>query len=342
MRPAAGVTLIALRLTHCARSLEGRRNLLIQFHPICHHHEGPVAGYFAQDLLGKEDHGKALPAALRLPKDPAASMSHRARFQRRGDGVVHAEELMILPKDLHQPGFVLGEKGEILHQIEQPRFVASPAQHHLQRHPARLIFALNPFPLEEPLPIRGQRTHPAVCAVRGDQQRVIPEKRRDLSFVMRQIFIKCRARRHSRLLQLDHHERQAIDKPDQIRTAGVKRPRDAELADQQEIVVRRAFPIHHSHPFRFLPAVFVILHGNEHPVFQQEIHLPICRLQTHRRTVAGQFIQGGGNGLRRQSGIQSLQCPTQSRHQHYVALGLPPQCSANSETLLRRRHRLPA
>jgi len=32
------------------------------------------------------------------------------------------------------------------------------------------------------------------------------------------------------------HQRQAVDEADQIRPAGVERARDAELADQQEII----------------------------------------------------------------------------------------------------------
>ena len=84
---------------------------------------------------------------------------------------------MILPDDLHQPGLVLREQREILHQVEQPRPVARPAKHHLQRHPARLVLALDAFPLEEPLPIRRERADAAVRAVRGDEQRVEPEQR---------------------------------------------------------------------------------------------------------------------------------------------------------------------
>jgi hypothetical protein len=37
------------------------------------------------------------------------------------------------------------------------------------------------------------------------------------------------------------------------------------------------------------------------------MHLAVRRFQAHSRTVAGQFIHGGGDGLRRQRGIQPLQ-----------------------------------
>ena len=50
------------------------------------------------------------------------------------------------------------------------------------------------------------------------------------------------SRRHAGLLQLDDHQRQAVDEADQIGPAGVERPGDAELADQQEVVVLRGSP----------------------------------------------------------------------------------------------------
>jgi len=61
---------------------------------------------------------------------------------------------------------------------------------HLQRHPARLVLALDAFPLEEPFPIRRERTDTTVRAVRGDEQRVEPEQRRDLLLVVRQVLAK--------------------------------------------------------------------------------------------------------------------------------------------------------
>ena len=131
--------------------------------------------------------------------------------------------------------------------------VARAANHHLQRHPARLVLALDAFPLEEPLPIRRERADAAVRAVRGDEQRVEHEQRRDAvlrMLVARQIFVERRARGHAGLLQLDDHQRQAVDEAHQIRAAGVERARDAELADQQEIIVRRILPINRRAPAR--------------------------------------------------------------------------------------------
>ena len=47
--------------------------------------------------------------------------------------------------------------------------------------------------------------------------------------VMRQDFVERRARGHARVLQLDGHQRQAVDEADQIRPTGVERARDNEL-----------------------------------------------------------------------------------------------------------------
>ena len=75
--------------------------------------------HLAQHLLREEHHRETLAAALRLPEHAAATVPQRACSEHRGDGVVHAEELVILTDDLDQPGLVLGEQREVLHQIEQ-------------------------------------------------------------------------------------------------------------------------------------------------------------------------------------------------------------------------------
>ena len=84
--------------------------------------------------------------------------------------------------------------------------------------------------------IRRERTDAAVRAVRGDEQRVEPKELRNFRLVVRQVLVERRARGHAGLLQLDDHQRQAVDEADQIRAAGVERAGDAELADQQEII----------------------------------------------------------------------------------------------------------
>ena len=54
------------------------------------------------------------------------------RFEHGTDGIIHADELVILPDNLSQPALMLGEQRVVLHQIEQTRRLAQPAQHHLK------------------------------------------------------------------------------------------------------------------------------------------------------------------------------------------------------------------
>ena len=96
VRAARGVALVALGLAHRAGGLEGLGDLVVQLHAVGDDHEGPVARHLAQHLLREEDHREALAAALRVPEDAAAPVARLARLEHRGDGVVHAEELVVL------------------------------------------------------------------------------------------------------------------------------------------------------------------------------------------------------------------------------------------------------
>src|SRR5581483_1846625 len=103
-----------------------------------------------------EVHRKALPRALRLPEDTASPMSRLPRRQRRTNRIVHAEILVVLRDGFDQPALVPGKEREILDEVQQPRRLAQTAQHDLQRHPPRLVLALDPLPLREPIPVRRQ------------------------------------------------------------------------------------------------------------------------------------------------------------------------------------------
>ena len=75
--------------------------------------------------------------------------------------------------------------------------------------------------------------------------------------------LQRRARWHVGLLQLDDHQRHSIDEADQMRLAGVERAGHAELADQQEIIVRRMLPINDANSLRLLPTAPGVLAGSQ-------------------------------------------------------------------------------
>ena len=83
--------------------------------------------------------------------------------------------------------------------------------------------------------------------------------------VVRQVLVECRARWHTGLLQLDDHERQAVDEAHQVRPAGVECAGDAELADEEEIIGFRVLPVNYPQPLGLLAAVFAIRQGNSDP-----------------------------------------------------------------------------
>jgi len=142
-----------------------------------------------------------------------------------------------------------------------------------------------------------------------------------------QVLVESRPRRHAGLLQFNHQPGQTIDEADQIGPAGIERAGHAELADQQEVVVLRVFPIHHAQAFCPLATVFMVGHGHRDALLQQPIDLAVGRLQAHCRTIAGQFVDGGLNRLGRQATIEPRERRAQAIHQHHFTLGLAAEGS---------------
>src|SRR5207247_1238422 len=102
-------------------------------------------------------------------------------------------------------------------------------------------------------------------------------------------------------------ERKSVNKAHQIQPAGVKRSGNTELADEQEIIVRRILPIHHPYPLRLLSSTLSastgeragvrcrisgVRHGDRDSILQQFINVAIGRGKTHRRAVARQHVKG--------------------------------------------------
>ena len=158
---------------------------------------------------------------------------------------------------------------------------------------------------------------------------------------MGQVLVEGRPRRHAGLLEFDHHPGQAVDEAHQVGAAGIEAADHAELADQQEVVLLRVFPVHHAQSLGLLSAVLAVGDGDGDAVFQQPVDLAVRGLQTHRRAVAGQFVGSGLDRLGRQAGIEFDQCRPHSLYQHHLALGLAAKRAASSESLFHRRHRLP-
>ena len=80
-----------------------------------------------------------------------------------------------------------------------------------------------------------------------------------------------------RILQLDQHQRQAIDEEHDIRPAGMVGTLDRVLVDRQPFVVGCIGPVNQADKIAPSFPVFLILH--RHPADQQLVKVPICGQQ---------------------------------------------------------------
>ena len=289
----AGMALVTLGLGHHPSGLEGVGNLIVEVGAIGDDHEGPIAGNLALDLLAVEAHRIALAAALGLPEHPRPAVAPAPGFQSGGDGVVDAEHLVILGDDLDQTALAVSEQGEILDVIEQALRLTGATQQHFQRYPPGFVFTGDSLPLEEPLPVGAERANATGVAIGGDQEGIAPEQLRDGGLVVGEIVIEGNAGRYSGLLELDHHQRQAVDESHQIGPAVVEIPLYFELGYGEPVVLHGPIPIDYPQPHLALAAPLEVGHRHQHPVLEQAIDLPVRRHRAHGRAVAAEFLDGG-------------------------------------------------
>jgi len=158
--PAVGLN---LRPRDRAGCREGLVDLIVQFGAVSDDHKSPLAGQGAENLLGEEHHGEALAAPLRVPEDPELlGRFHIPGFPQLdhlGNRLVHAQVLVVLGDLLDQATPCQLEQGEVLHDVEQPTFVAEAANGRLQAGRASLGLIVDPPPLEEVFPRAGQGAH---------------------------------------------------------------------------------------------------------------------------------------------------------------------------------------
>ena len=159
---------------------------------------------------------------------------------------------------------------------------------------------------------------------------------------MGEVFIKRSTRRNARLFEFNHHPWQSVYKTHQVGATGVERPRKAELADQQKIVVIGVLPIHNAQALGLLPALGMVRHRHRDALFEQAIHLAVGGCRQHGRAVPGNLINGVVDGLGRHGRVQPYQCRTQPHRQHHLALGLAPQRAIRAKGFFHGRHGLPA
>mmetsp|Transcript_59150 Transcript_59150/g.139316 ORF Transcript_59150/g.139316 Transcript_59150/m.139316 type:complete len:660 (-) Transcript_59150:2296-4275(-) len=329
LRAALGPNIVLGR--HHAGMQEVAVDLPVQIVPVGHHHEREVAGELAEDLARVEHHREALARALGVPEhaQPAAQL---AAVPELLEGVVHADELVVLRDDLLR---LAVEHAEVLHVVQQP-LRRQEAQYHAldaqtpggNGRAVQLLFLIvHPQPGEKVLPLRGEAAQPGLDAIAQQAQRIGGEDLRDLGLVGGEVVVERRAQLHVAVLQLDEHQRQAVHVQQHVGSAVAMLAAHPELAHGQVVVAAGAWvggfevddlqPLGHGLP-RLRPGLGLV--GHRHAVADQGVHLPVGGHQAHRRARLNQLRQGlvhrMGRGLR----VQPLQRGAHAVGQHHLAL----------------------
>ena len=189
---------------------------------------------------------------------------------------VDAEHLVVSRNDLPRGArLALVEQDEVLDDVEQPIVRQHAVQHHLGFQ-AALVRLVEPLPLGEVLPLAGDRAVAGAVAVRHDQEGVVMEGMGDdvLVHVVGEVAVEALADVPVDRLQLDDHQRQAVDEADQVGAAVVVGGADAgelQLADGEEVVrTWSVVEVDHAGPGGLPVSLGVsVLHGHagaDHPV----------------------------------------------------------------------------
>ena len=119
------------------------------------------------------------------------------------------------------PGPAVVEQDEVLDQIEQPLLGQHAVEQRLGVH-ASLVLLGVALPLDEVLPLAGDRAVAGLVAVAHHQEGVVVEGVGDavLAQVVGEVVVEAGADVPIDGLQLDEDQRQAVDEADQVRRAG--------------------------------------------------------------------------------------------------------------------------
>jgi hypothetical protein len=184
--------------------------------------------------------------------------------------------------------------------------------------------AVNRAPGHEALAVGRERTQQRLAAVGHHQRLVGLEDVRDLRLVGLDLVegLPHVGVQVGRVLQLDQHQRQAVDEQHDVGPARVIWPSDRKLIDGQPLVARRVGPVHQTHKVATRFAVLLVLH--RHAADEQPVEVTVGG-QQHRRTQV-QYLPDGvltrrcGHG-RVQRDHRGAQAPEQQHLAVVVALG---------------------
>ena len=200
------------------------------------------------------------------------------------NGSANGVELVITGNFLYQTAVVF-EQHEVTQVVEQHLWYQSTAYQCLQlvELPQWVeILAVDGPPVHEALKISRQRPHTGLTTVGNHQDFVVLEQVRNLLFIgldlikgFTQISLHI-----CRIFQFEQHQRQPVNKQDDVRTPSVFRPLDTELIDRHPVIGVHISPIDQANEVASCFTVFLILHG--YAANQQAMEQAVSR-QLHRQ-----------------------------------------------------------
>lgn len=108
-------------------------------------------------------------------------------------------------------------------------------------------------------------------------------------------------------LELDEHQRQAVDEADDVGPPAPVHAGDPELLDREPVVAGRVVPVDHPHPLRPRALLVAVRHLHRHAVLEQPVQLAVGLDHAHARAVARQLLEGPRQRLGRRAGIEARQ-----------------------------------
>ena len=208
------------------------------------HQEGEVATDLPVHLPSEHHHRVTLAGPLGVPEDPELSLE-RFSIPNSIDGLVHAQELVVLGHDLFRGTGGLIKEDEVLHQVDEVRLVADALEHRLHVDYSGVVF-VESFPLVEVPPLAGDRPNLPRFAVGEHHDGVVVEEVRDGVPVVRVVLFERHLEIAVDVLALDEEQRQSIHKPDDVSSPAVEVSLNPEFADTQEVVVLGVVEIEHA------------------------------------------------------------------------------------------------
>ena len=243
---------------------EGGEELLVQVVAVREHHDGGVAHErLADDAPGIERHGERLARALRVPHDADALVAgvrlvalgvvgSGGGAQRLPDRALHGVVLVIAGDLLDgRARAVVFEHGEVADQVQQALRRAEVLDDRLEFGGASHFEPVGRVgvPRLKPLLARGEAAHARAHAVRDDQQGVGVEERGDLRLVRTELVIRAPhvGGAADGVLELEHHQRQAVDEQHHVGPAVDLALDHGELVDGQVVVVLGVVEVDDAH-----------------------------------------------------------------------------------------------